>query len=77
MALPPIITIPLPTVIPYGKGLESTIGPQGCLIQTRGTVPEKDKIKRAAAKVGISYGAFMRRVANDAADFVLKYTEEQ
>ena len=71
----PLITIPLPTDIPYGYGIAATSGPQGCLIQARATTPERDKIQQAAAAIGVSYGTFMRRVTNDAADYVLAQIE--
>jgi len=58
-----------------GRGIDSTVGPEGCLIQYRGTEFEKNKIKRAAAALGITYGSFMRNVTNDMADAVLKSVE--
>lgn len=70
--LPISLTIPLPTQIPYSWGIEATSGPEGCFIQCRGTIPEREKIKRAAAVLGLSYGGFMRRVLNDTADVILR-----
>lgn len=66
------ITIPVPSEIPYGYGLAATSGPEGCLIQCRGTVPEREKIKYAAHLLGLTYGTFMRRVVNDAADVIIE-----
>lgn len=70
--LPVFINLPIPTEIPYSYGIEATSGPYGCLIQCRGTHRERDKIKRAAALVGVSYGTFIRRLLNDAADLIIK-----
>jgi hypothetical protein len=68
--IPAVVTIPLPTEIPHSYGLEATSGPNGCFIQCRGTKMERDKIAAAAAKIGLSYGTFMRRIVNDVADFI-------
>lgn len=81
--LPVSLTLPLPTDIPYSYGIEATSGPEGCFIQCRGTKKERDKIHYAASLVGVSYGTFIRRLANDAADQIInlfgnpeeKYTE--
>lgn len=75
--LPISFTIPIPTPIPYSWGIEATSGPDGCFIQCRGTVPEREKIKTAAALLGLSYGGFMRRVLNDAADAIINYLKEE
>lgn len=68
---PGTMIIPYPRPIAYGRGIESTVGPNGCLLQCRGTEQEKDKIKDAAAFLGVSYGAFMRSVVNSSADVIL------
>ncbi|MCA2510509.1 MAG: hypothetical protein IM561_09015 [Microcystis sp. M60BS1] len=68
--IPVVMVLPLPTTIPQSYGLESTSGPNGCFIQCRGTKNEREKISKAAAKIGLSYGTFMRRVVNDAAEFI-------
>lgn len=74
--LPVYINLPIPTEIPYSYGLEATSGPNGCFIQCRGTKPEREKIARAAALVGVSYGTFIRRLINDAADIIIKQQEQ-
>lgn len=75
--LPYSITLPIPTDIPYSYGIEATSGPYGCLIQCRGTHKERDKIKKAAALVGVSYGTFIRRLLNDAADALIKQLDSE
>lgn len=76
MAEQPIyFVIPRPVEIPRQKGIHATNGPNKCLIQYKGTKPERDKIQRAADALGISYGCFMRRVVNDVADQVIAVIE--
>jgi hypothetical protein len=75
--LPQFILLPLPTEIPRSYGLEATSGPYSCLIQCRGTKKERDKIQKAAALLGITYGTFMRRVVNDAADAIINQQEKK
>lgn len=70
--IPLTFIIPRPVEIERQRGLHSTLGPFGCLVQYRGTTIEKDKIKEAAAMCGVSYGTFMRCVVNDVAAQVLK-----
>ncbi len=75
MNIPPYFIIPTPVEIPRQKGIASTQGPNGCLIQCRGNTMERDKIQRAANLLGISYGTFLRRCANDLADQVIMLSE--
>lgn len=77
MPIKPYYTIPLPTAIPYGRGIEATDGPNGCQIITRATKPEREKVRAAAAKIGLSYSAFIRRTINDMADAILKEDDVQ
>lgn len=74
---PNLIYIPLPTAIPIGRGVESTRGPYGIFFGGRGLQHEKDLIHEAAARIGITYGEFLRRSVVDAARFVLKHIPEQ
>lgn len=69
--------IPRPTEFKraIGRGIDSTVGPEGCLIQYRGTETEKKLIKQAAAVLGITYGSFIRNVATDMAKAVLASVE--
>jgi len=73
----PFLIIPIPTEVPVGFGIHATSGPDGCLIQCRGLVVEREYIKRAAHTIGLSYGSFLRRVAMDAAVAVLYQTGER
>ncbi len=75
MNIPPYFIIPTPVEIPVQRGIASTNGPNGCLIQCRGTTMERDKIQRAANLLGLTYGTFMRRVVNDFADAVIQLSE--
>lgn len=72
--LPLQFTIPRPREFQthYGRGIDSCRGPEGCFIQFRGVITERDKIQQAAKVLGISYGNFMRSIVNDVADRVLK-----
>jgi hypothetical protein len=74
---PALLQIPLPRPIQYGSGITATSGPYGCHILYRGLKSERDKLHEAAALLGISYGAFIRCLVNDAADFVIKVAREQ
>lgn len=71
----PFYYLPIPTEIPYGKGIESTSGPHGIKIVFRATTMEREKVARAAAKVGVTSAVFMRRIINDLADAVLNEEE--
>jgi len=51
----------------HEKGIDSTRGPYGRFIQYRGTESERDKLQEAAAYLGITYGNFLRCIANDVA----------
>ena len=55
----------------HEKGIDSTRGPYGRFIQYRGTEAERTKLQEAAAYLGITYGNFMRCIANDVADQVI------
>lgn len=69
----PFLIIPIPTNIPVGYGVNSTVpgSPNGLFIQCRGLKQEKELVQRAAAAIGMTYGGFMRRVVTDAANAVL------
>lgn len=72
----PFLIIPLPTEIPVGFGIHATCGPEGIFIQCRGLVPEREYIKKAANRLGMTYGSFIRRVLVDAAHAVLAQDAE-
>lgn len=67
----PFLIIPLPTEIPVGFGIHATSGPHGVFIQCRGLVAEREYINRAATKLGLPYGSFIRRTLIDSATAVL------
>jgi hypothetical protein len=69
----PFLIIPIPSEIPTGYGIESTSGPNKCLIQCRGLLHERDKIQEAADRINLSYGTFMRRVVLDAAEYTINH----
>jgi hypothetical protein len=73
----PFLFINLPTAIPTGYGVESTTGPYGIFISCRGLLRERELITKAARRIGISYGEFIRRTTVDAANYVLENIPEQ
>lgn len=74
---PSLIFIPLPTAIPFAKGIDSPRGPYGIFISCRGLRHERYHIQAAAQRIGISYGEFIRRTTMDAASYVLDNIPEQ
>ena len=75
------LSLNIPTPVPFerarAKGIESSTGPNGCLVQYRGTTFEKERIKRAAEYCGVSYGTFMRSVVTDAAAVIIAVCENK
>lgn len=72
-----LIFIPLPTTIPTGYGVNSTRGPHGILFGGRGLASEREHVRKAAERIGVSYGEFVRRTIVDAATYVLENIPEQ
>jgi hypothetical protein len=56
----PFLIIPIPTNLPVGYGIDSTSGPNKCLLQCRGLIKERELIQEAADRINLSYGMFMR-----------------
>lgn len=73
----PFIPIPLPTEIPRERGILATSGPDGIFISCRGLVAERRLIQQAAARIGVTYGEFIRRVTTDAATYIIEHIPEQ
>lgn len=71
------IVLPLPMAVPTGYGINSTTGPEGIFISCRGLKSERDLITKAAQRIGITYGEFIRRTTLDAAQYVLEHIPEQ
>lgn len=72
---PKELVIPLPQTIEHGSGITATSGPHGVHIIYRGLRTEREKLHKAAALLGLSYGAFMRCIVNDVSEIIIKMHE--
>lgn len=70
--LPLHFTIQRPGPIARGVGIESTKGPNGCWLQSRGVKIEKRRAQIAAELCGITFSEFLRRALQDLSEEVIK-----
>lgn len=71
------LNLRVPANIERGYGINSTFGPNGCMMILRSTVVEREKVHKAAKLLGISASTFIRCLMNDAADTVIEYYERK
>lgn len=75
--LPLTYTIPTPCEIPTGKGITSTRGPNGRLLQSRGTIQEWRRVQVAAHILDVTASNMLRCIVRDVAEQVIKAAKEQ